>query len=218
MDDPLLGLAGTDSGEQVEALPQTKRMKVRKTNKAGRVTVELGDADEALLTQGAAQDSGRFRLKTLLVPVDFSACSDKAVEYARAFGEQFGAELILLHVVEPVVYPETYAPASDGGDALHRELLGSAENRLARQAGLLRGSGLRVRTRARVGRPFMEISEFAREAGVDLILLGTHGYTGLKHVLLGSTAERVVRHAPCPVLTVRADEHEFIAPPSEPTA
>ena len=66
-------------------------------------------------------------------------------------------------------------------------------------------------TLARVGRPFVEISELAREMEVDLIILGTHGYTGLKHVLLGSTAERVVRHAPCPVLTVRAEEHEFIA-------
>ncbi len=205
-------------GAGLVQIPESKLMKVRKTNKPGRVTVELGAADESLLDRSAARNPGRFQLKTLLVPVDFSACSDKAVEYARAFAEQFGAELMLLHVVEPVVYPETYAPTTDGGDELNRHLLSSAENRLTRQSESLRGSGLNVRTLARVGRPFVEISELAREAGVDLIILGTHGYTGLKHVLLGSTAERVVRHAPCPVLTVRTEEHEFIAPRSPQTS
>jgi nucleotide-binding universal stress UspA family protein len=186
-------------------------MRIRKANKPGRVTVELGAADESLMNRGAAASPGRFQLKTILVPVDFSSFSNKALDYALAFAEQFGAKVTLLHVVEPMVYPESYVPTPAAADELNHHLITSAEQRLARQREALGEQGAEVRTVARAGRPFIEICEFAREAGVDLIILATHGYTGLKHVLLGSTAERVVRHSPCPVLTVRAEEQDFVA-------
>ncbi len=188
-------------------------MRIRKASKPGRVTVELGATDESLMTQSAAT-TPRFRLKTILVPVDFSAFSNKAVDYAVAFAEQFGAEVVLLHVVEPMVYPESYVPSPAAGDELNHHLIASAEERLVKQRESVGPEGVKVRTVARAGRPFVEICEVARETGVDLIILATHGYTGLKHVLLGSTAERVVRHAPCPVLTVRAEEQDFVAPRS----
>ncbi len=76
----------------------------------------------------------------------------------------------------------------------------------------LADAGFPVMTEVQMGRPFIEIIRYAREKKIDLIVLGTHGRSGLKHVLLGSVAERVVRKAPCPVLTIRHPEHEFVMP------
>jgi len=88
----------------------------------------------------------------------------------------------------------------------------AAEEKLAEQRRRIGAQRVEVRVMTRLGRPYVEITEAARDTKADMILLATHGHTGLKHVLLGSTAERVVRHAPCPVLTVRDPEHDFIAP------
>ena len=166
--------------------------------------MQLKAEDDALLEQSANfVVAGPLRLKAILVPVDFSAFSDRAQDYAVAFARVFHAELVLLHVVEPMVYPENYVAIPSVTDDINQSLLQAAEERLAAQQKRIEAEGVRVRAITRLGRPFMEIAEAARELGVDLIILGTHGYTGLKHVLLGSTAERVVRHAPCPVLTFR---------------
>lgn len=109
-----------------------------------------------------------------------------------------------------MVYPENYVAAPTVTDDINKTLLKSAEERLNHyRAGL---KGIEVSVEIRMGRPFSEITEVAAEMNVDVIILATHGYTGLKHVLLGSTAERVVRHAPCPVLTVRVPEHDFVSP------
>ena len=69
---------------------------------------------------------------------------------------------------------------------------------------------VKIRTEIRTGNPYMEITEMAGEKKIDMVVVSTHGYTGFKHVFMGSTAERIIRHAPCPVLTVRLEEHEFI--------
>lgn len=184
-------------------------MKVKKADPSGKVTMELNPADDALLDKAAA--AGRFRLKSILVPVDFSSFSSKALEYAVAFSQQFGAGLVLLHVVEPMVYPENYMTIPSVTDDINGSLLKAAEEKLAAQRKRIDVAVDRVKVETRLGRPYVEITEAADELGADLIILGTHGHTGLKHVLLGSTAERVVRHAPCPVLTVRDPEHDFIA-------
>lgn len=184
-------------------------MKVRKTSKPGKVEVELGSTDEALLEKAAAS-AGKVRLRTILLPVDFSKFGEKAISYASAFAEQFGASVHLVHVVEPVVYPENYLVTSAGADDVNAALLQTAEQRLERLAAERFSQGIEVERSVRMGRPFIEITEAARECQADLIILATHGYTGLKHVLLGSTAERVVRHASCPVLTVRDAEHDFV--------
>ena len=183
-----------------------------------KVTVELKHSDDRLLERGAVavRAGARFRLNKILVPVDFSDFSTKAVDYALAFAEQFEARIILLHVVEPAVYPESTMLVATALDDLNNDLRQVAQERLSE---LRRG---RIGERApsellvRMGRAFSEIAAAAADLDVDLIILATHGYTGLKHVLLGSTAERVVRHAPCPVLTVRDPEHEFLKPPSAP--
>jgi nucleotide-binding universal stress UspA family protein len=143
-----------------------------------------------------------FKLKRILVPIDFSKVSKDALPWATFVAEQFGAVLILLHVLER--FP--------GGPLLGRELMNEtitpfikqAEAELKHLAGRLAPpTATNSSTLVRDGTPFEEICQAAGKLGADLIILTTHGYTGLKHVWLGSTAERVVRHAHCPVLVVR---------------
>lgn len=151
-----------------------------------------------------------MRLKSILVPVDFSPSSQKALHYALSFAEQFGATITVLNVVEPAVYPTELGYIPVEIDALHKTMNTSARERLVQLAKEQIPPRFRASTLVRIGRPYHEITEAARELNVDLIVIATHGYTGLKHVVLGSTAERVVRHAPCPVLTVREREHDFV--------
>jgi universal stress protein A len=141
-------------------------------------------------------------VKSILVPVDFSPSSNKALDYATTLARQFNAKLTLLHVVEPVATPDFAAtfPLVMEDD----ELMAAAKERLEKLVKSARIPDRTVeKTLVRFGRSFHEIAEAARTLKADLIVISTHGYTGLKHVLLGSTTERVVRHAPCPVLVVR---------------
>jgi nucleotide-binding universal stress UspA family protein len=148
-------------------------------------------------------------IKSILVPIDFSATSKKALQYALPFAEQFGAQIILLHVVEPVATPDfAYFPLMMENEQVNQACKAELDL-LCRQSAL--PAKLIEKTLVRKGVAFQEITEAARALKVDLIILTTHGHTGLKHVVLGSTAERVVRHAPCPVLIVREKEHEFVA-------
>ncbi len=148
------------------------------------------------------QRTSTVQFEKVLVPVDFSENSQASLRYAVGFARQHYSRLILLHVVEPVAYSVTDGftgfatiPVETNQEA--------AESRLREWKQQKVPPGLESETALRMGPAYYEITEAARELGVDLIIISTHGYTGLKHVLLGSTAERVVRHAPCPVLTVR---------------
>lgn len=150
----------------------------------------------------------RFKLKKVLVPVDFSEPSRKALHYAKAFAEQFGARLTLLHVVEPLAYPPDFAVVP----LLPPDAEGPRLKELTRHlSALAEGLATEVETEALVisGRPWQGVVDHAKASDTDLIILSTHGYTGLKHVLLGSVTEKIVRHAPCPVLVVRDEEHDF---------
>ena len=152
-------------------------------------------------------------LHRILVPTDFSKHSQNALKYAAAFAEKFGAELYLLHVVQDLALfiPEAVsvappmAPPVEQMTAAVREAL----DRVVTENGL---GGYTVHREVREGTPFYEIIQTAKEKDVDLIIMGTHGHSGLAHVLLGSVTEKVVRKAPCPVLTVRHPEHEFVHP------
>lgn len=152
-------------------------------------------------------------LHRILVPTDFSKHSQNALRYAAAFAEKFGAELYLLHVVQDLALfiPEAVsvappiAPPIEQLTAAVREAL----DRVLRESNL---QGLTVHQEVREGTPFYEIIQAAKERDIDLIIMGTHGHGGLAHVLLGSVTEKVVRKAPCPVLTVRHPEHEFVHP------
>lgn len=144
-----------------------------------------------------------FQLKKILVPIDFSEISKEALAYAAFLAGQFGAEIILLHVTEKA--PIDYLLGPGLMNHLVVPMMKQAEADLARVAGSLsKTHGAHPSAVVRTGRPFEEICRAARTLSADLIVLTTHGYTGLKHVVLGSTAERVVRHADCPVLAVRA--------------
>jgi nucleotide-binding universal stress UspA family protein len=150
-----------------------------------------------------------LKLTSILVPTDFSAESKKALEYAVAFGRQFGARLTLLYVVEPVA---TRDFASAFPLALENEKV-AAECKCELQR-IVRENGIEEEMieniLVRYGRSYNEIADAARTLKSDLIIISTHGYTGLKHALMGSTTERVVRQARCPVLVVRPGEHEFV--------
>jgi universal stress protein A len=149
-----------------------------------------------------------FQLKLILVPMDFSSVSMKALHYGVGFAKKFGAKIVLLNIVEPALYPVDeslgpFVPPIERLMKLSKDKLDS----IVRQS---KCPQLFSKTVVSNGQPFMEITKTARKLKVDLIVITTHGYTGFKHVFLGSTAERVVRHASCPVLTVREKEHEFI--------
>jgi nucleotide-binding universal stress UspA family protein len=186
-------------------------MKVKPSPKRGRVVVEVDRKDEQLLsgTVAGAVPTSSFELKKVLVPVDFSPCSRKALRYALAFARQFQARLTLLHVL-----PANYFIGSEFGPIdfplPETELRQGAERELAAVAAREVGAATPVETVVRQGQPVQEIVRFAGEAEIDLVILSTHGRTGLKHVLMGSVAENVVRYAPCPVLVVREFEHEFL--------
>jgi nucleotide-binding universal stress UspA family protein len=149
-----------------------------------------------------------FRIRRILVPIDFSASAEKALRYAVLFAEQFDAKITLLHVV-PVPYYPTELGAFPATIPTTGPSTGTLQARLDADAARFIPAGLHERTLCRVGVAFDEICSVARETEADLIIIATHGHTGLKHILVGSTAERVVRHAPCPVLVVREHEHEF---------
>ncbi len=164
-------------------------------------------ADLPIRFPADGETQGHF--KHILVPTDFSPTSDKAMIYAAALGTRDDASYRLLHVIEPPPYPEfgyAHVPSREA------DLRAEAEQRLAAEGQRMFGPALAPRTRQRVraGRASFEIAAEAREAGCDLIVAGTHGRSALKTLLLGSTAEEVVRHAPVPVLIVRDREHEFV--------
>lgn len=149
-----------------------------------------------------------LRLKKILVPVDFSEFSKKAVRYGVRFAEQFGATLVLVHVVEPVRYPESVIIPPEMEEA-NQARLKQARRALAGFARKEVPAAVASECLSHFGVPFAEIVKTAKDVDADLVIMSTHGHTGLKHLFLGSTAERVVRLAPCPVLTVREREHEF---------
>jgi len=205
-------------GERHSAKPELELpMKIKPVPRQKKVTIELKRSDDRLLEQSAAAAraaTSSFRLKKILVPVDFSDFSTKALDYALAFADQFNARIVLLHVVEPAVYPESYMLVASALDDLNNDLLRGAKQKLGALSKERIGNQVPSESLVRTGRAYSGITAAAQELDVDLIILATHGYTGLKHVLLGSTAERVVRHAPCPVLTVRDPEHEFVETPA----
>ena len=183
------------------------------TNKRGEGAQAPQPSNEERLQSGhtKAADKPLFRLRTILAPVDFSKYSAKALDYVRAYATQFGANVVLVHVVEPTVIPDNFGIVPPAYDEMSSVLAKSAGEKLAKLAAEVSPNPDLVKTQVLTGRAPWEIVRVAEEIKADLIIITTHGYTGLKHVLLGSTAELVVRHAPCPVLTVRHPEHGFVA-------
>lgn len=142
----------------------------------------------------------------ILIATDFSEASEGAVDYGCTLAKRLGSVVHLIHVVEnPHLGPGGATLWNYSLPALKERLEGEAEERMAALTAP-HESHLTIERVARVGQPWVEIVEYAREHGIDLIVMGTHGHGAVAQVLLGSVAERVVRHAPCPVLTVRSKE------------
>ena len=144
----------------------------------------------------------------ILVPTDFGACSDTAIHYAADLATHFRASLELLHVVEDPFLSGAWSPEAfvAGADNLLEEVIDSARIRLASVAAAVAARGIAAEITVLSGPPSSRIVERAGAGNFDLIVMGTHGRTGLSHVVLGSVAERVQRTAPCAVLTVKADD------------
>lgn len=146
-----------------------------------------------------------MKISSILLPTDFSECANYALSYATSLARQFGARIICVHVVEPVVPTVGYTgiteplPIAD----ISEQLEDSATRELPKIAECEECSGLDVEEVIAHGDAAAEIVRVAKEREVDLIVLSSHGRTGLGRILFGSTAEAVVRHASCPVLVVK---------------
>jgi nucleotide-binding universal stress UspA family protein len=150
--------------------------------------------------------------RKILVPTDFSENAGQALETAVDLANRYEAALHLLHVDQLPTYAFPEGVVVAGPDMLASMTDWSDKGLAAAKAQAERLGAVRVTVQAVIGTPFTDIIRVAREEKADLIVMGTHGRTGLAHALLGSVAEKVVRKAPCPVLTVRPLHHKFVHP------
>jgi nucleotide-binding universal stress UspA family protein len=163
-------------------------------------------AGEAEAAEAAARSEAALRWmpKTILHPTDFSECSMGTFRLARALARDHGARLIVLHVTTvPDLAYEGYGPP--GVPLSQGDYLEDARRSLE---GLAAGPGIDCERLLKEGDPASEILRVAKETGADLVVMGTHGRSGLKHLLMGSVAEQVTRKASCPILTLRAASHK----------
>jgi nucleotide-binding universal stress UspA family protein len=151
-------------------------------------------------------------LKTILFPTDFSDFSLYALDYAASFARQYGAKLVLMHVVDVFLTDPAYFAPYVPDRRMFVDFEKKSRERLEEIAKTKVPAGIPVEIVVKQGRAFVEIVREAREREVDLVVIATHGRTGLSHAMFGSTAEKVVRKAPCPVLSIRHPEHEFVMP------
>ena len=150
--------------------------------------------------RGRAQRALSFR--KILVPIDFSDCSMKALAYAKALAKEFGSTLVLLHSVHIEYYVASDEYARYDFPLLMAQSQKAAKAQMSDLVRQTKAEGFKIETALEVGHPGDQICAQAQDRRADLIVTSTHGRTGLKHILIGSTAEFVVRHAPCPVLVV----------------
>jgi len=157
-----------------------------------------------------------IQMQTILLPTDGSDCSTKAATYALSFAKQYGARIVALHVIDQRWEEQSRAVLTEMGQDLTQKIRVGYEEEARRivahvvEAGT--DVGVSIEPRVIVGVPFEEIVRVGREISADLIIMGTHGRTGMSHLFLGSVTEKVIRRAPCPVLTVRPEEHDFVTP------
>ncbi len=149
-------------------------------------------------------------LKKILCPIDHSDCSKEALKYAVSLAMKDEAKLLLLHVIDIRSF-------SEGLDAMSKplpdeETLEQLKVKLLDCIPEEIRDDMDIEAIVTQGIPFAEIISTAKEKDIDMVVIGSHGRTGLSHMMLGSVSEKVVRKAPCPVLTVRQPGHEFVMP------
>jgi len=185
-------------------------MKARRTSTPGEVMFKLNRRDEPLMEAATRMAvKSPFKIKHILVPIDFSDCSKKALQYALPLAKEHAAVLTLLYVVPPAYGAGEYV----GGEYAQLEagMREGGKKELARLAADEVRGEVPANALVRLGSPGREIIEAARSLPADLIVISTHGQTGLSHVFLGSVAEHVVQRAPCPVFVVRERGQEILA-------
>jgi len=153
-----------------------------------------------------------MKFKKILFPTDFSPYSDVAMPYAVSFAEKFKSKLFILHVVEIFLPDPDYLGIYSDISKIYEDFQAESEKKMKEMKTMKILEGIDIQTSIVGGKPFIEIIKFARDNETDLIVMGTHGRSGLNHVIFGSTAEKVVRKAQCPVLTVKHPEHKFVMP------
>jgi len=148
-------------------------------------------------------------IKNILWPTDFSEDADHALQYAIEFATRFEATIHLHHVVNVPYMSVAYEIGPDVLAA--RETAENyAKEYLAKKAKEVEAAGVKTEMHLTVGTPFVDITALAKEKKIDLIIVATHGKGAIEHMLMGSTAERIVRKAPCPVLSVKHPERDFV--------
>ncbi len=153
-----------------------------------------------------------MQIKTILFPTDFSQGARAAMDHAVSLARDYKAKLILLYVIQDINIAEWYIPSSLSVTDLVDDMQKSAWKEMDKWGEDVAAKVREVEKMVVRGVPFVEIIRTAKEKFVDLLVIGTHGRTGIDHMLFGSTAEKVVRKAPCPVLTVRIAGKEFRMP------
>ena len=150
--------------------------------------------------------------KELLVPTDFSEYSLRAIDYAVEIAEKFDSHLTLVYVVEPLLQAADLTWTTVDFEELNKAHKDTAEKQLAKLADERIPKSVRCDAVILFGKAFVEILKYAKEQNADLIVMATHGRGAISHLLMGSTAEKVVRKAACPVLTVKHPKHLFAMP------
>jgi len=153
-----------------------------------------------------------MQIKTILFPTDFSQGARAAMDHAISLARDYNARLILLYVIQDISIAEWYIPSSLSVADLVEDMQKSAWKEMDKWAEEVSTRVKDVEKMVVRGVPFAEIIKTARDKNADMIVIGTHGRTGIDHILFGSTAEKVVRKAACPVLTVRIAGKEFTMP------
>jgi nucleotide-binding universal stress UspA family protein len=150
--------------------------------------------------------------KEIVVATDFSEYSLRAIEYGAEIAAKFESHVTLVYVVEPVLQTADLTWTTVDFEELNKSHREMAEKQIGKIVEEKFPKGVRCDTAVLFGKPFVEILKCAKDRGADLIVMATHGRGAISHLLMGSTAEKVVRKAPCPVLTVKHPKHVFEAP------
>ncbi len=152
-----------------------------------------------------------INIKKILYPTDFSECSKHALKYAISFCKEFKAKLYILHIIDNTYLDPSLYDFLPSEQNLDIDWEGNANKRIDLLIESEIKGNIEIEKLVGIGTPFVEIINTAKEKEVDLIVIATHGRTGLKYALFGSTAEKVVRKSYCPVLSVKHPEHEFVS-------